>query len=90
MTEPAPLEARVIGVISAATLVPVDRLTPDASPQDLGIDSLGLVESIFALEEEFGIRLPFDAHQTGGPPGLDVATLGGLVAGVAALVRAQA
>jgi acyl carrier protein len=29
---------------------------------DLGIDSLGVVEVIFAIEEEFSISVPFNAN----------------------------
>jgi acyl carrier protein len=36
-----------------------DEVTPDASfIEDLGADSLDIVELIMALEEEFGIEIP--------------------------------
>lgn len=34
------------------------RLTPDKPLGDLGIDSLGMVEMLFFIEEEFGVHLP--------------------------------
>ena len=34
------------------------RLTPDQSLGALGIDSLGMVEILFFIEEEFGVHLP--------------------------------
>ena len=34
------------------------RLTPDQSLATLGIDSLGMVEILFFIEEEFGVHLP--------------------------------
>ncbi len=34
------------------------RLTPDQPLGALGIDSLGMVEMLFFIEEEFGIHLP--------------------------------
>ena len=34
------------------------RLTPDQPLGDLGIDSLGMVEMLFFIEEEFGVHLP--------------------------------
>jgi len=37
-----------------------DRLTPDASLEDLGIDSLGTVELLWNVEEAFQIKLPSD------------------------------
>ena len=79
-------EARVTAIIANATFVPLDRLTPDARPEDLGIDSMGLVEVIFALEEAFGIKVPFGAHHAAS--GLDVSTIGSITAGVRALVAA--
>jgi acyl carrier protein len=78
----------VVDIIARATFVPVDRLTPDARPDDLGIDSLGLVESIFALEEAFDIKVPFNTAP-GVAPGLDLSTIGSIVAGVEALIAAR-
>jgi acyl carrier protein len=34
------------------------RLTPDQPLGSLGIDSLGMVEILFFIEEEFGVHLP--------------------------------
>ncbi|MEJ7688429.1 MAG: phosphopantetheine-binding protein [Variovorax sp.] len=35
-----------------------EALTPDAPLEGLGIDSLGTVELLWTVEEEFGIKLP--------------------------------
>ena len=35
----------------------------DATLEDLGIDSLGLVEAVFAIEEAFDIQVPFNANE---------------------------
>lgn len=78
-------ERWVVEIIAQATLVPVEKLVPEARPEDLGIDSMGLVEAIFALEEALDIRIPFDAHQ--GARGIDTATIGCIVTGVLALVE---
>lgn len=82
------MRARILDIIAAATLVPRESLLPEARPEDLGIDSVGLVETIFALEEAFDIAVPFAAHP-GDAPGLDTATIGSLVAGIEALVLAR-
>jgi acyl carrier protein len=34
------------------------RLTPEQPLGSLGIDSLGMVEMLFFIEEEFGVQLP--------------------------------
>ena len=34
------------------------RLTDDARLEDLGVDSIGMAEVIFNVEDEFGLKLP--------------------------------
>jgi acyl carrier protein len=53
----------------------------------LGIDSLGLVESIFAIEEEFDISVPFNANNPT-ESDFDISTVASIVAGIERL-RAQ-
>ena len=48
-----------------------DTLTMDAALEGLGIDSLGVAELLFSVEDEFGISLP--------PEPLQVLTLGDVV-----------
>jgi len=38
--------------------VPADKLTPTAVLEDLGIDSLGVLELMFNIEDEFKIDVP--------------------------------
>ena len=41
-----------------------DKVTPDASfIDDLGADSLDIVELVMAFEEEFGVEIPDDAAE---------------------------
>ena len=54
----AGIEAAVIEILAAQLLLPPSEVAPDARVDDLGLDSLGKVEAIFALEERFGIRVP--------------------------------
>ncbi len=55
---------------------------------DLGLDSLGVVELIFALEETFEISMPFHAnHPDQGTFALS--TLGSLVEAVEGVIAAQ-
>ena len=53
---------RVIRIIAEQAVMDVEEVTPEKTLEDLGIDSLGLVESIFAIEEEFDIQVPFNAN----------------------------
>ena len=43
-----------------------DRITPDTPLADLGVDSLAALEFLFALENEFAVRLDADVDLRGG------------------------
>ena len=56
-----PIEERVAAIISDQLGVEISTLTPDAHLlDDLGADSLDVVELVMALEESFGIVVPDD------------------------------
>ena len=54
---------RLRKIIAEQAMLDPEQVTDAATPADLGIDSLGLVESIFAIEEEFDISVPFNANE---------------------------
>ena len=59
---------KVVAILAEqAVLEPAD-VRADATLADLGIDSLGLVEAIFAIEEAFDIQVPFNANDPDGTP----------------------
>jgi acyl carrier protein len=58
------------------------------SLDDLGIDSLGLVESIFAIEEAFDISVPFNANEPEKSE-FDISSVAAIVAAVEKLVAEQ-
>lgn len=52
-------ESKVKEIIAKELEVDVKQLTPDAKfIEDLGADSLDIVELVMALEEEFGLDIP--------------------------------
>lgn len=58
MTSKAEIEARVKEIIVEQLNVEEDEVVHDASfQQDLGADSLDIVELVMALEEAFGIEI---------------------------------
>ena len=57
------------------------RLTPEQPLTALGIDSLGMVEMLFFIEEEFEVRLP--------PEGMTLGTLGEAARYLDTLLTAQ-
>ncbi len=53
------LEDRVVEIIADQLGVEKEKVTPEAKfVDDLGADSLDVVELIMAFEEEFGIEIP--------------------------------
>jgi acyl carrier protein len=80
--------AKVIAIIAEQGLLDASVVTPNARLADLGIDSLGVVEAIFAMEEAFDITVPFNANDPA--PGFDVTTVGSIIAAVERLIAQRA
>ncbi len=82
------IDDRIIAIIAEqAMLTPVD-VSREHTLADLGIDSLGLVESIFAIEEAFDISIPFNANEpTTGD--FDISSVDSIITAVKALIAAR-
>jgi len=79
---------RVIAIIAEQAMLDPADVTLDSSLEELGVDSLGLVESIFAIEEEFDINVPFNANEPSSGD-FDISTVGAIATGVQRLVAEQ-
>ena len=51
-------------IITKKYSIPPERITPDATLDGLGIDSLELIETLFEVEDAFHIRIPQDGSVT--------------------------
>lgn len=76
---------KVTAIIAEQAVLDVADVTPDSSLADLGIDSLGLVESIFAIEEAFDISVPFNANEPGQSE-FDISSVEAIIAAVEKLI----
>lgn len=74
--------ARIIAMLVKDFQVDPERLSPDARLEDIGIDSIGVAELLFSIEDEFHLKLP-DVP-------LDLATFGDVVRYVDEQIAAQA
>ena len=79
---------KVILIIAEQGLLDVADVTLSATLEDLGIDSLGVVESIFAIEEEFDIEVPFNANAPEESE-FDISTVATIISAVETLVAEQ-
>ena len=82
------IASQVTQIIAEQALVDVSDVSVDQSLEDLGIDSLGLVESIFAIEEAFDISVPFNANDPSAGD-FDISSVGAIIRAVEGLVKAQ-
>jgi len=79
---------QVITIMAEQALMDAADVTPDKSLEDLGIDSLGLVESIFAIEEAFDITVPFNSNNPSESE-FDISSVASITRAVEALVEDQ-
>ncbi len=53
---------KVIEIIAEQAMLEPHEVALDATLESLSIDSLGLVETVFAIEEVFDVHVPFNAN----------------------------
>ena len=82
------VQDQVIAIIAEQAILEVEDVSLTASLEDLCIDSLGLVESIFAIEEAFDIQVPFNANEPEKSE-FDISSVAAIVAAVEGLVKAK-
>lgn len=80
--------SQVIEIIAQQALLEPGDVTETATLEDLGIDSLGLVESIFAIEEAFDVDVPFNANDPS-EGDFDISSVGAIINAVETLVKDQ-
>jgi acyl carrier protein len=79
------IQDKVIAIIAEQAVLEPSDVTVDSTLEDLGIDSLGLVESIFAIEEAFDITIPFNANEPQ-KSDFDISSVAAIIAGIEKLV----
>jgi acyl carrier protein len=79
---------RVREIVASHSLRSFDEVALNDKISDLGLDSLGVVEVIFAIEESFEISVPFNANYPNQGT-LDLSTVGALVKAVEGVIGAQ-
>jgi acyl carrier protein len=55
-------EERILEIIQKHTQDPAVAVSRDSRIEDTGIDSYGLIEIVFELEEALGIDIPYNAN----------------------------
>lgn len=72
---------RLQQILSDEYTLPRERVTPEAQLEDLEIDSLGLMELLFKIEDAFSVHVP--------PSQIPLSTVGDVVAYIDTLIAEQ-
>lgn len=84
----ASVQHRICAIIAEQAVLDIGDVTPDSTLESLGIDSLGLVEAIFAIEESFDISVPFNANDPTQSE-FDISSVASIVKAVERLIAQQ-
>jgi len=76
------VESDIYDIIAEKSAVDRSKLQSDAKLEDLEIESLDVVEIIFAVEEKFDIHVPYNANDQE----LEFETIGDVVSAVQKLI----
>lgn len=82
------IAGEVIRIIADQAMLEVEDVTLESTFDDLGIGSLGVVESIFAIEEAFDIKIPFNANEPA-ESAFDMSSVRSIVAAIEVLIEEQ-
>lgn len=82
------IQDQVIQIIAEQALLSPEDVNLTDTPADLGVDSMGLVESIFAIEETFDVTVPFNANAPE-ESDFDISSVAAIVKAVEGLVAAK-
>lgn len=55
-------QAQILGIIQKQALDATTEITRDTKIEEAGIDSFGLVEIVFQIEDQLGIDVPYNAN----------------------------
>jgi acyl carrier protein len=83
------IQDKVIAIIADQALMDPSDIKLTDTPELLGIDSMGLVESIFGIEEAFDITVPFNANEPT-ESDFDISSVAAIIKAVEGLVAEQA
>lgn len=82
------IQEKVIAIIAEQAFLEPSDVKLENSLEDLGIDSMGLVECIFAIEEAFDISVPFNANEPSASD-FDISSVAAIVRAIEELMKEQ-
>lgn len=83
------IEQTIINILAEQAMCDPAQIEGHMTIEALGLDSLGLVEAIFAIEERFDISVPVNSAEPGAK-GFDISSVDSIVAAVKGLMAQEA
>ena len=77
---------KVLIIIAEQAMLETSEIKLNMSVEDLGLDSLGLVEAIFSIEEAFSVNVPFNANDPTASD-FDISSVGAIIKAIDKLVK---
>ena len=78
--------SKVAEIIAEQAMVEPETITPATTIEDLGLDSLAVVEVVFGIEESFDISVPYNANDPS-ESDFKLGNFGEIVDGVRQLIK---
>lgn len=82
------VRSEMIRILAEQAMISEDDIKDSSTLSDIGLDSLGVVEAVFAIEETFDIQVPFNANNPAESQ-FDITNVGSMVSAVEKLVAEQ-
>lgn len=79
------VRTEMIRIIAEQAMIDQSDIKDSSTLDDIGLDSLGIVETVFAIEETFDIQVPFNANNPDDNE-FDITNVGAMIAAVEKLV----
>ncbi|MHA3915346.1 acyl carrier protein [Halovulum sp. GXIMD14793] len=82
------IRERIVEIIAEQAVLDENEVRMDSTLEELGLDSLAMVEMVFAIEESFDISVPYNANDPA-ESDFDITTVQSVADGVARLIAEQ-
>ena len=79
---------KITAIIAEQAMMDAADISPESTLEDLGLDSLALVEVVFGIEEAFDVSVPFNANDPSDSD-FDISTVQAIVDGVRDLIKSK-
>ncbi|GHA42415.1 phosphopantetheine-binding protein [Amylibacter ulvae] len=82
------VQDKIVEIIAEQAVLEPSDVSLEMGIEELGLDSMGLVETVFAIEENFDVSVPFNANDPSASD-FDVSSVQSIVTAVEGLIAAK-